>query len=313
MGQVGPGERAEAVAVAEPAAPSEGAALPGAGLEPFELELFGAGIERRYRRMRPEVEDLPWASFDPSLYGEDVLVAARSAWTRAAFQEHRTAVACLAALRALVEARAPVDLIAVATRFPLDEMVHVELCARMATLLGGGTEILHSPDDLIRDPAPELSPLVRAGDIVVRVFCVGEALSIPLLRGARRAARQPLPRAILARIVRDEAAHGTFGFSFLDWALPRLGDGDRQALGRAADRAIASIHRLWEQIAKAPPPLDSAAHPLGWMETGAYLELAERSMRTEVIEPLTARGIPLAPSSLTPSTAASAPGRAAVR
>ena len=95
------------------------------------MHVFGGGIERRYRRMRPEVEALPWASFDASVYDDEVRLAARAAWTRAAFQEHRTAAAVSVSLRALVEARAPLDLIGVATRFPLDEVTHVELCARM--------------------------------------------------------------------------------------------------------------------------------------------------------------------------------------
>ena len=128
--------------------------------------------------------------------------AARLAWTGAAFQEHRTGVACAATLRALIEARAPLDLIALASRFPLDEMVHVELCARMAMELGGGTEILHDPiDDDRSTRRPTLSPLMRAASCVVRFFCVGEALSIPLLRGTWHAARHPLPRAVLGRIV----------------------------------------------------------------------------------------------------------------
>jgi len=259
--------------------------------ELFELELYGGGIEKRYRRMRPEVEQMPWASFDASLYSRDVLVGARSAWTRAAFQEHRTAVACAATLRALCEARAPVDLIAFASRFPLDEMVHVELCARMAMALGGGTEIRHDPDDLIRDASDELSPLIRCADMVVRFFCVGEALSIPMLRGAWHAAKHPLPKAILGRIVRDEAAHGTFGFSFLDWALPRMAEDDIAVLGRAADRGITSIEKLWDNIRNGPPPIDSEAHPLGWMQTEDYLELANRSMTSKVVTPLRERGI----------------------
>ncbi len=129
---------------------------------------------------------------------------------------HRTGLAVSAALRALFECRAPVDLIAMASRFPLDELVHVELCARMAMELGGGTEIRHDPDALIVDPDASLPPLLRAADMIVRFFCVGEALSIPLLRGTWHAARHPLPRAILGRIVKDEAMHGTFGFTFLD-------------------------------------------------------------------------------------------------
>src|SRR5262249_35802234 len=96
----------------------------------FELELLGGSWERRYRSARPEVEAMPWETLDPRDYSEEVLAAARSAWTGAAFQEHRTAAACASTLRALVEACAPLDLIAAFSRFPLDEIVHVELCAR---------------------------------------------------------------------------------------------------------------------------------------------------------------------------------------
>jgi hypothetical protein len=262
--------------------------------ESFELELHGGAIEKRHRKQRPELAAMPWDEFDVSLYDEHVRIAARSAWTRAAFQEHRTAAATAVALRALVEARAPVDLIGVATRFPLDELVHVELCARMASALGGGTEILHRPQELIRDPSSSLSPLMRAADIVVRIYCVGEALSIPLLRGAWHAAKHPLPKAILGTIVRDEAAHGVFGFWFLDWALPRLSPGDRAELGISAERAIAPIRALWRKIAseRGQHP-DSEAHPLGWMRTDAYLETAHIAMQEKVLAPLRARAIPV--------------------
>ncbi len=243
--------------------------------------------------MRPDVEALPWASFDASLYDDEVRVAARAAWTRAAFQEHRTAAAVSVSLRALVEARAPLDLIGVATRFPLDEVSHVDLCARMAGVLGGGTEVLHRPNELIRAPSTSLSPLMRAADIVVRLYCVGEALSIPLLRGAWHAAKHPLPKAILGTIVRDEAAHGTFGYWFLDWALPRLGAGDRHALAVSAEGAIAPLRRLFREIAGAPPQADSEAHPLGWLQGPEYLEIAHASMRRNVVEALRARAIPV--------------------
>src|ERR1700723_2301367 len=104
--------------------------------EVFELELFGEGIERRYRKMRPEVEAMPWGTIDTSVIPEHALILGRKAWTSAAFQEHRTGIACVATLRALMECRAPIDLVGMASRFPLDEMVHVELCARMAMELG---------------------------------------------------------------------------------------------------------------------------------------------------------------------------------
>jgi hypothetical protein len=277
--------------------------------ELFELELYGEGVERRYRKMRPEVLDMPWGTLDLTGIPEGELILARKAWTGAAFQEHRTGIACAAALRALIEARAPLDLIALATRFPLDEMVHVELCARMAMELGGGTEIVHDPDAMVADADPGLRPLLRAGELVVRFFCVGEALSIPLLRGTWHAAQHPLPRAVLGRIVRDEAAHGSFGWAFLDWAVPHYGEAELTHLGAQADLAIAAVMQQWEHIRARPPRPVRDGDALAWMESGAYLALAERSMRDKVVAPLRARGIPIAAYPVASSAAAAAATR----
>lgn len=262
-------------------------------LEVFELELVGGGIEKRYRRMRPEVEAMPWGTMRLDGVPAELVVAARRAWTSAAFQEHRTGVACAATLRALMEARAPLDLIAMATRFPLDELVHVELCARLAMELGGGTEIKHDPSSLVVQADAELDPLMRAADLVMRFFCVGEALSIPLLRGTARAATHPLPRAILSRIVRDEAAHGAFGWAFLDWAAPLLDAEDRERLAATADDAIDVVKDTWADIRRRPAGPRHDVNALGWMETDSYLELAVTSLERNVLRPLRTRGVPI--------------------
>jgi hypothetical protein len=262
--------------------------------ELFEIELFGDNVEKRYRRMRPEVETMPWGTLDTSAMPATSVVLARKHWTGAAFQEHRTGIACAATLRALIECRAPLDLIAMASRFPLDEMVHVELCARMAMELGGGTEIQHDPDQMIVDADPALPPLLRAADMIARFFCVGEALSIPMLRATWHAARHPLPRAVLGRIVKDEAAHGVFGFLFLDWALESLSDADRRHVGAAVDRGIAAVRAQWRAIAARRQAGDDATgDSLGWMRSDAYLELAARALDTQVKKPLSERGIPI--------------------
>jgi hypothetical protein len=262
------------------------------GSELFELELFGHRVEDRYRKMRPEVEAMPWGTLDVEQFPEAVRIRARKRWTAAAFQEHRTGIACCTALRALYECRAPVDLIALATRFPLDELVHVELCARMAMEMGGGTEIRHDPDAMIVDPASDLRPLLRAADAIVRFFCVGEAVSIPLLRGAWHAAPHSLPRAILGRIVRDEAAHGTFGFTFLDWAIPQMTPEEVAHLGRAADIAIRAVYRVWQGVAHEDDgEAELAANPLAWFGSPSYMRVAHRAMEQRVRAPLRARGI----------------------
>jgi hypothetical protein len=267
-----------------------GQAAPSAAGELFELEILGGAVERSYRRARPEVERMPWGTMDLSPFDQQHVVAARTAWTASAFQEHRTAAACASTLRALVEARAPLDLIAMASRFPLDEIVHVELCARMAMELGGGTEVVHDPDDMCLEKDRSLRPLLRAADLVTRFFCVSEALSIPLLRATWKAAQHPLPRTVLGRIAKDEAAHGAFGWHFLDWAAPLLTSDDREHLRAAAQATIVQARRLWDDLRrrpKAPPRI----HALGWMQTDAYLVLAESSLAAEVVAPLRARGV----------------------
>lgn len=262
----------------------------------FELEMLGDGVERRYRKMRPEVEALPWGTMDVSGLPEKAVIAARRAWTAAAFQEHRTGQACALTLQALFECRAPVDLIAMAARFPLDELVHVELCARMAMELGGGTEIQYDPDMVLIDAPATLSPVMRAADMIVRFFCVGEALSIPLLRGTWKAARHPLARGVLGMIVQDEAAHGTFGFTFLDWAAPQLTESDRAHLATRADSTIRAIRRQWAKVPKQRNVAydEALGDALGWMQSDAYLDLASRSMERLVREPLIRRGIHVA-------------------
>jgi hypothetical protein len=259
--------------------------------EPFELFMHGGATEKRYRKMRPDVAELPWGTLDPSAFPPSLALAARKSWTLAAYQEHRTGAACAETLQALIVARAPVDLIAVATRFPLDEMVHVEMCARLAEELGGGTHVEHDPTHLIPSPDADLSPLLRVSDCVVRYFCVGEALSIPLLHGTWQAARHPLVKGVLGRIVRDEAAHGAFGWTFLDWVRDELTRDDRVHLARVAGRTIDALTDSWKSIGGRPEANIDDIHALGWMESEAYLALARHSLQTRVLEPLRARGI----------------------
>lgn len=262
-------------------------------IELFELELVGGDVERRYRKMRPEVEEMPWGTLDPGSFSPELLVAARRAWTGAAYQEYRTGAACAATLQALIEARAPLDLIAVASRFPLDEMVHVELCSRIAMELGGGVELVYEPAQMVAGVPPQKDSLRRASHLVVSYFCVGEALSIPLLHGTCQAAKHPLTHAVLRRIVLDEADHGTFGWAYLDWALPLLTEEDKAALGETADEAIRGVYAMWEDIKKRPTGSRKEFHDLGWLETEEYLTLAQRSLQKQVIAPLVSRQIPL--------------------
>jgi hypothetical protein len=98
---------------------------------------------------------------------------------------------------------------------------------------------------------------------------------------------------VLGRIVKDEAAHGTFGFLFLDWAEPMLSSADRAHLGAQADLAIHAIASQWSEISTRPKCDPCDGNPLAWMETEEYLALAARSMNDNVLRPLRERDIPI--------------------
>jgi hypothetical protein len=109
---------------------------------------------------------------------------ARIAWTEAAHNEYATALALTEMLKWLLIARAPVDLVGMASDFVADEILHVELTSRIAMELGGGAPFRVRPEGVLVASAPDLDALQSANEWVVKSCCVGEAFSVPMLSGA---------------------------------------------------------------------------------------------------------------------------------
>ncbi|MDI1442570.1 ferritin-like domain-containing protein [Polyangium sp. 6x1] len=267
--------------------------------EIFELSFSNGFARTLHERALGAIErDYPWDSLDPARYPPLLVARARFGWTENAFNEFTTAAAMGQMLQALVQARAPLDLIGMASRFAVEEVLHVELCARMAMRLGGGAPLHYDPEDLVFELDPSLDPLQRATEIVVRLCCVGEALSFPLLSGAMRSASHPLSRSILETIVKDEALHGKFGFLYLDWIAAELGPAERDRLGKAARETVDEYRSLWENTRSRVVDgvtsegfLLEHVRELGWMEASAYAELARETIEMSVRGPLARVGI----------------------
>ena len=259
--------------------------------ECFQLELLGGKTEQSYRAMRPDVEAFAWGSIDPSQYPTNWINAAKQAWSRAALQEYRTGAACCQCLQVLIEAQAPIDLIVLLSRFVTDEMVHAELCARLANEFGADIELPFKPDSLLDKLGDGDEPIVKAAHMVIATFCIGEAMSIPLLHNTSKQSTQPLIKQVLRRIVQDEADHGAFGWAYLDWANHHLTDQDRIALTKTANRYINGVYQTWKSIEQQPKGQVDYAHALGWLEVDEYLAVARRTLVKQVIKPLRLRGI----------------------
>ena len=117
----------------------------------------------------------------------------------------------------LIQAGAPPDLIDAGLVIVGDELVHSRMSHGVYEAAGGS-----EPPALDRDALG----LSRRGSLehdilhaAVRVFCLGETVAVPLFSHLREPCTEPVARAALDRILRDEVRHRDFGWDLLDWLL----------------------------------------------------------------------------------------------
>jgi hypothetical protein len=265
----------------------------------FELRFAGGLAEKLHVNALGDVEQAyPWESLDPARYPPALVARARFGWTENAFNEYCTAVVMGQLVQAFGEALVPLDIWSMACRLPAEEILHVELCARVAMRLGGGAPLAFDTRSVAHPLDVSLTPRQRANELAVSLLCVGEALSLPLLAGSLRAASHPLTRAVLQRIVEDEALHGKLGWMYLNWVAPELSLSERDRLAEVAAHALQKFTPLWERLAsKSQGDRTSEGfrlqdvHDLGWMEATRYRVLARDTIQRDVLGPLRERGI----------------------
>lgn len=249
----------------------------------FSLSMIGGPWGRRLAPRRAWIDELPWDEQLPA----DATVA-RVVWTRTAFSEYASAAAFAEVSAALLAAGAPIDLVAAAGDFVVDEIVHTEVAARIAAALGGAVALEVDLTRLVRPPTPAAAadPMLWAAELIVRTSCVGEAMTMPMLKLAREVAHSALIEGALGAIIGDEASHAQLGWWFLDWAEPALDDAARAHLGEVASAALGAF----------APILGGGCtgSGLGALACDRYDAGFARAMSRAVIGPLAARGIRVA-------------------
>jgi hypothetical protein len=251
----------------------------------FELAAIGGPWGRRLAPRRRWIDELPWDERLP----QDA-DAARLVWTRTAFSEYASAAAFAEIAAALLAAGAPIDLVAAAGDFIVDEIVHTEASARVAAALGGAVPLEVDLARLVRPPVAR-DPLIRAAELVVRTSCVGEALTVPMLKLTCEVAGSALIEGALDTIVGDESSHAQLGWWFLDWAEPRLDDAIRAHLAEVASAAIDSFLPLLGG--------DCRGSGLGMLDCDRYDAGFAAAVDRSVARPLALRGIAVALPHLT--------------
>jgi hypothetical protein len=156
------------------------------------------------------------------------------AWLDDALQEHASIAAFARFSMMMMSVSAPADLVADSQRASLDEVRHARACFSLARRYGADAA---GPAELRVDDAMARLSLAELAALTAEEGCVGETLGALLAEEQAARATDPVAKAILARIARDEARHAELAWRFVAWAVARGGEDVARAVRVAIDRA----------------------------------------------------------------------------
>lgn len=164
-------------------------------------------------------------------------------WTRRVAAEYGSSALTLQLAHWLTVLAAPPQLILAAMDVARDELDHAERCAAVARAAGSDAPPV-LPRELLACPLDPADPLeVGVLTTVIRSFCIGETLAVPLFRRMREGCEAGPARATLDAILADEVRHREFAWIALAWLLDGPAGPDLRAragavAGRTLERRI---------------------------------------------------------------------------
>lgn len=261
---------------------------------PFELEWMGGAAAHHFRKARPGADDHPWGTVDVTKYAPAAVEVARASWTEVAINELRAVASFSDVLHALVDVKAPLDLLGMTSDFLADEVAHVELASRMAMELGGAVAREVDFDHFTPKPRGRTA-LERANEIILRTSCIAEAFSGGTASASFEATSHPLPRGIYESILRDEAHHRRLGGLYFEWALSRIEEPELQRLGRVLGQSLRGLSPFWKSpSARSETPAsfpESDLGALGWLTRPRFATIAREVVVRDILDPLETIGI----------------------
>jgi hypothetical protein len=201
----------------------------------------------------------------------------------------------------LIQIGASPDVIDAGLRIVEDELAHSRL-SHQVYVAAGGAEPPQLERDNLQLPRHAQTPLeldvLRA---VVRVFCLGETVAVPLFSHLRSQCTVPSARAALDRILKDEVRHRDFGWLALDWLLttplgPHVGevlDAELPAMFAELERSYGTGNPAFADDPASAPDTDRA---WGLAPSREYADILHRTFTRDYQPRFAARGIDATPA-----------------
>jgi len=196
----------------------------------------------------------------------------------------------------LIQAAAAPELIDAGIVIVGDELAHSRMSHEVYTAAGGT-----QPPALAREELGLQRVAHRLEDdilrVAVRIYCLGETVAVPLFRHLRESCTEPVARAALDRILRDEVRHREFGWDLLDWVFSVDGDG-------VADKVTAALPAMFHEleqsygmgnraVADDDGQIGEAERAWGLAPPRDYAEILARTIERDYRPRFAARGITL--------------------
>jgi hypothetical protein len=197
---------------------------------------------------RPSVDDLDGAA----------RAALEALWLHDAQKEHASVPAFARIGWILAAVGAPAELMAWSQRAALEEVDHARRCFALAAGYGGRSHTVEPmPDLLLAGLDARGDPLQLLAAESLEDGCLLEDFNADVAAACAAVCTEPVTRAVLQQIAREERSHAEFSWAVLAWTLERSPGPVRSAVARS-QRALAAIARpravgpaLWFMVARA--------------------------------------------------------------
>ncbi|MGE5185028.1 MAG: ferritin-like domain-containing protein [Acidobacteriota bacterium] len=217
----------------------------------------------------------------------------RAEWRARIAAEYTSAAISQQVVLWLIQAGGPPDLIDAGLAIVADELAHSRASHEVYAAAGGSAPPAIDRDalGLPRTAAPLEHDLLRA---CVRVFCLGETVAVPLFRHLREACTQPLARAALDRILRDEVRHRDFGWDLLDY-LCSLDPGAPARVTAELPQMIAELEAGYGAanpvVASDPGEMTAAERAWGLAPPREYAAILAQTVEKDYVPRFAGRGV----------------------
>jgi hypothetical protein len=231
---------------------------------------------------------------DLAPYGAEQIRFAVGAWPMRAAEELRSA----GIFRSLAWASRTVGIphpwparFAAAVR---DEVRHARLCVHVGARLGAPPPVYDARP--VRARLARLpDPLMRTVSLLLVEVAIGETISMYMFRAGRRSAVEPLTRAALGEILRDEVRHQKLGWMGLASLWPTLSEALRAQVQREAAHGLAACEQQTARPAmlwlKRREPFHPEYAALGVLHPEARVEAFYGAIERLVVPRLTRIGL----------------------